>query len=88
MINLHQLAPLGTQAAVLYVIATCAPALLSSRRYLQWFGVVNLVGVAIAFTIREAEFTSVWCVYAALVSVPDPRALPPPAAPGGRRVGI
>ena len=61
--------PLETQAAVAYVTATCAPALLSSRRYLQWFGVVNLVGVAIAFTVREAEFTSVWCVYAALVSV-------------------
>jgi Trk-type K+ transport system membrane component len=68
-INYSTNTPLGTQAAVLYVIATCAPALLSSRRYLQWFGVVNLVGVAIAFTIREAEFTSVWCVYAALVSV-------------------
>ncbi|MGA2453081.1 MAG: DUF6629 family protein [Solirubrobacteraceae bacterium] len=61
--------PLGDQAAVAYVIATCAPALLSSRRYLQWFGVVNIVGVAIAFSVREAELTSVWCVYAALVSV-------------------
>jgi hypothetical protein len=61
--------PLETQAAVAYVIATCTPALLSSRRYLQWFGVVNLVGVAIAFSVREAEFTSVWCLYAALVSV-------------------
>jgi Trk-type K+ transport system membrane component len=62
-------APYMAQAAVVYVIATCAPALLSSRRYLQWFGVVNLVGVAIAYSVREAEFTSVWCVYAALVSV-------------------
>lgn len=61
--------PLETQAAVAYVIATCAPALLSSRRYLRWFGVVNLVGVAIAVSVREAEFTSVWCLYAALVSV-------------------
>ncbi|MGD1057828.1 MAG: DUF6629 family protein [Solirubrobacteraceae bacterium] len=62
-------APYMGQAAVVYVIATCVPALLSSRRYLQWFGVVNLVGVAIAYSVREAEFTSVWCVYAALVSV-------------------
>jgi hypothetical protein len=68
-INYATNTPLETQAAVAYVIATCAPALLSSRRYLQWFGVVNLVGVAIAFSVREAEFTSVWCVYAALVSV-------------------
>jgi hypothetical protein len=62
-------APYLTQAAFAYVIATCAPALLSSRRYLQWFGVLNIVGVAVAFSVREAEFTSVWCVYAALVSV-------------------
>jgi hypothetical protein len=52
----------------LYVIATCGPALLSTRRYLRWFGVLNLIGVAIAALIRAEELTSVWCVYAALVS--------------------
>lgn len=62
-------APYLTQAAVAYAIATCAPALLSSRRYLQWFGILNILGLAIAFSVREAELTSVWCVYAALVSV-------------------
>jgi hypothetical protein len=31
--------------------------------------VLNIVGVAGAFSVREAEFTSVWCVYVALVSV-------------------
>lgn len=61
--------PLGTQAAVAYVIATCGPALLSSRRYLQWFGVANIVGVAIALSVREEAFASMWCIYAALVSV-------------------
>jgi hypothetical protein len=61
--------PLEIESAVAYVLATCGPALLSSRRYLRWFGVANLAGVAIAGSIREAEFTSVWCVYAALVSV-------------------
>ncbi len=62
-------APYLTQAAFVYVIATCVPALLSSRRYLQWFGILNIVGLAIAFSVREAELTSLWCVYAALVSV-------------------
>jgi Trk-type K+ transport system membrane component len=62
-------APYLEQAAVVYVIATCVPALLSSRRYLQWFGILNIVGLAIAFSVREAELTSIWCVYAALVSV-------------------
>jgi len=62
-------APLLTPAAFVYVIATCAPALLSSRGYLQWFGILNIIGLAIAFSVREAELTSLWCVYAALVSV-------------------
>ncbi len=61
--------PLGVPSAIAYVVATCGPALLSSRRYLRWFGVANLVGVAIAAALRQAEFTSVWCIYAALVSV-------------------
>jgi len=61
--------PLETQAAVAYVIATCGPALLSSRRYLRWFGLANLLGIAIAVSLRDADFTSVWCVYAALVSI-------------------
>ncbi len=60
--------PLGLQSAVAYVIATCVPALLSSRRYLRWFGVANVVGVAIAVGLRQEAFASVWCIYAALVS--------------------
>jgi hypothetical protein len=61
--------PFETPAVVAYVIATCAPALLSSRRYLRLLGVANLAGVALALSIREVDFTSVWCVYAALVSI-------------------
>jgi hypothetical protein len=68
-ISYNSNAPYLTQAAYGYVIATCVPALISSRRYLQWFGIANIVGLAIAFSVREAELTSVWCVYAALVSV-------------------
>jgi hypothetical protein len=33
---------------VLYVVVTCGPALISSRRHLRWFGVVSLVGVIAA----------------------------------------
>ncbi len=54
---------------VLYVIATCGPALISSRCHLRWFGVVSLVGVIAAALIRVNELTSLWCVYVALVSV-------------------
>ncbi len=54
---------------VLYAAATCGPALLSSRRYLRWFGLVSLVGVIAVALVRAEELTSLWCVYAALVSV-------------------
>lgn len=53
----------------LYVVVTCGPALVSSRSYLRWFGLLNLVGVIAAAAVRADELTSVWCVYAAFVSV-------------------
>ena len=54
---------------VAYVLATCGPALMSSRRHLRWFGAVSLVGVIAAALVRLDELTSLWCVYVALVSV-------------------
>jgi hypothetical protein len=59
----------GIPTAVAYVVATCAPALLSSQRRLRLFGAANLVGLAGAAVIREEAVTSVWCVYAAFASV-------------------
>lgn len=53
----------------LYVAVTCGPALLSSRRYLRWFGLLNLIGVIVTAIIRADELTSLWCLYAAFVSV-------------------
>ena len=53
----------------LYVAVTCGPALISSRRYLRWFGLISLVGVVAVALVRADELTSLWCVYVALVSV-------------------
>ncbi len=53
----------------LYVLATCGPALLSSRPYLRWFGLISVVGVVVTAVVRVDELTSLWCVYVALVSV-------------------
>ena len=61
--------PNGDLIAALYVAVTCVPALLSSRRYLRWFGVLNLAGFTATAIIRADELTSLWCVYAALVSL-------------------
>ena len=55
--------------ALLYVAATCGPALISSRRYLRWFGLISLVGVIVTAVVRVDELTSLWCVYVAFVSV-------------------
>ncbi|MBV9810245.1 MAG: hypothetical protein JO286_23920 [Solirubrobacterales bacterium] len=53
---------------LLYIVVTCGPALISSRRYLRWFGLVSLVGVIVTAVVRMDELTSLWCVYVAIVS--------------------
>jgi hypothetical protein len=55
--------------AVLYVAATCGPALLSSRPRLRWFGLASLAGLIVTAAVRADQLTSLWCVYVALVSV-------------------
>lgn len=62
-------APYGYGVAIAYIIATCGPAILSSRRYLRWFGVVNLTAALLAAVAQKAAFASVWCLYAAIASV-------------------
>lgn len=54
---------------LLYVLVTCGPALVSSRPYLRWFGVVSLAGVIVTALVRVDELTSLWCLYVAMVSV-------------------
>jgi hypothetical protein len=56
-------------ATFLYVIATCAPPLLSRQPAIVWFGAANLVAVAIIALVQVNGLTSVWCVWAAIVSV-------------------
>jgi Family of unknown function (DUF6629) len=53
----------------LYVLVTCGPALLSSRPYIRWFGLLSLLGVIAVAIVRVDELTSVWCLYVAFVSV-------------------
>jgi len=62
-------APNDLLIGVLYVAVTCGPALISSRRYLRWFGLVSLAGVIAVALVRADELTSLWCLYVAMVSV-------------------
>ena len=55
--------------AVLYVAATCGALFFSGFRELVLLGGLNLAGLLIVMLVRRYEFTSIWCAYAAVVSV-------------------
>ncbi len=52
-----------------YVLTTCGALLLSSHRVVSWFGILNLLGVTIVLLAKGHAFASVWCFYAAILSV-------------------
>lgn len=58
-----------TTVAVLYVIATCGALFFSGFRDLVLLGWLNLVGLIVVMLIKSYAFTSIWCAYAAVVSV-------------------
>jgi hypothetical protein len=53
----------------MYIVVTCGPALLSTRRRLRWFGLLSVLGAVATALVRVDELTSLWCLYAAFVSV-------------------
>jgi len=55
--------------SLLYILATCGALLLSSFRVVRWYGVANVIALTIVEIVREQAFASVWCFYAALMSV-------------------
>jgi hypothetical protein len=58
-----------TTVAVLYVIATCGALLFSGFRYLIALGVANVIGLLVVMGVMRYAFTSIWCAYAAVISV-------------------
>lgn len=52
----------------LYLVATCGSSLLSSNRFIQWFGALSLLTFAAAYAIHIATVVSVWCFFAAILS--------------------
>ncbi len=58
-----------TLVAILYVIATCGSLFFSGFPDLVMLGWFNLVGLLIVMLVKRYAFTSVWCAYAAAVSV-------------------
>ena len=52
----------------LYVLAVCGTLLLSSRRRIVTFGIVNVVAVGVIAWLTIDGFASVWCGWAAVTS--------------------
>jgi hypothetical protein len=59
----------GGQITALYVAATCGPLLLSSRRSVVVFGALNLVAVVTLALLLANGVISLWCAWAAVISL-------------------
>ena len=59
----------GGALVALYVIATCGSLLVSSHRQVRWFGAANLVVAGLLAWLYETAFISLWCGWAAMVSL-------------------
>jgi hypothetical protein len=55
--------------AVLYVIATCGSLFFSKIRMMVLFGAANLIILLAVMEFKRYAFTSLWCAYAAVVSI-------------------
>lgn len=53
----------------LYVLATCVSSLVSSCKTIRWFGATTLVALLAAYAFYAFWFISVWCFFAAVLSV-------------------
>jgi len=54
--------------ATIYIITTCGALILSSSLAIELFGILNLIGLSLIFWWRPYGFTSLWCLYAAVIS--------------------
>ncbi len=52
----------------MYLFATCAPFILSSRKLLNLTGTIITLGLLVAFFVYQQTFASVWCFFAAIAS--------------------
>jgi hypothetical protein len=48
---------------------TCGALLFSGFRYLIALGIANIIGLLAVMIVMRYAFTSIWCAYAAIISV-------------------
>jgi len=63
--------PVGSDFTMssLYIFAICGALIFSTHRVVRWFGLLNIIGLSIVELVKEYAFASVWCFYAALLSI-------------------
>ena len=68
--SIHYDNPLTATAwiAAIYVVVTCGALIASTHKVVRWFGLLNLAGVVVTLIAASYAFTSVWCLYAAVIS--------------------
>ncbi len=54
---------------VLYVLGTCVSPVLSSHRWVRWFGATAILSFVAAGAFYLTWFISVWCFFAAIMSI-------------------
>lgn len=62
-------APFVDVGVFVYVFIVCGSMLIASSRYLQLFGALIAGAFAVSYLFFEYAFTSVWCFFAAALSV-------------------
>lgn len=55
--------------SLFYILAVCGALLLSSHHVIRWYGVLNVIALTITQIVKEAAFASVWCFFAAVLSI-------------------
>jgi len=54
--------------ATIYILTTCGALILSHSIAVALFGFLNLIGLILIYLLRPYGFTSLWCLYAAVIS--------------------
>jgi hypothetical protein len=55
--------------SLLFILATCGALILSSHRVVRAYGVLNVIGLSVVELVKAHVFASVWCFYAAALSI-------------------
>ncbi|MDZ7732027.1 MAG: DUF6629 family protein [Acidimicrobiia bacterium] len=67
-LDYHLPLDIGIWLATPYVLATCSTPILSSHRWVRIFGVGNVMALTAAAILEAADFSSIWCTFAAFLS--------------------